>query len=251
MKNNVVIKNKQGQALGEKGNATRRRLMDAARHLLKSESPMALTAVSIAQEAKTSSATFYMYFDDVKDIMHALSQVAGEEMAEVYAVLDEPWNPSAIEVDHALRLVESFDNVWDRHREVLRYRNLEADRGDPRFEALRVSSYMPVIERLAHHILAAYPPEGKPRKGDAYAEAVVVHAALERIASTDPEVVERGVGGKRLQDARARIIAHVLGGRSGDDTWYSSKYRNREAESTGPHPMEAVESPRPKTGELG
>lgn len=233
MKDSVVVKNKQGQALGEKGSATRRRLMEAARHLLKTESPMALTAVSIAQQAKTSSATFYMYFDDVRDIMYALSQLAGEEMSEVYVVLDEPWDPSEVEVDHALRLVETFDTVWNRHREVLRYRNLEADRGDPRFEALRVSSYMPVIDRLAAHILAAYPPERRPRRGDAYAEAVVVHAALERIASTDLEVVERGVGVKRLQDARARIIAHVLGARAEDDTWDANKYRSRMA-----HPEE-------------
>jgi AcrR family transcriptional regulator len=227
--NGAVTKNKQGQALGQKGRATRRRLMDVTRRLLKTQSPMEITAVSIAQEAETSSATFYMYFDDVKDIMFALSQAAAEEMAIVHSVVDEPWDPSVVEVAHARRVVEAFDSVWDKHREVLRYRNLEADRGDPRFEQLRIAYYMPLIERLADRILAAYPPGKRPRKGDAYAEASVIHAALEGIAATDPKVVERGLGVKRMQDARARIIAHVLGRRAEDETWSPSEVAAQKA----------------------
>lgn len=229
--NGKVRINKQGQELGQKGRATRRRLMDVTRRLLKTESPMGLTAVKIAQEAGTSSATFYMYFDDVKDMMYALGQSAVDDMANVCVVLDEPWDPSAVEVAHARRLVEAFDAVWDRHREVLRYRNLEADRGDPRFEQQRVEYYMPFIERLADRILAAYPPGKRPRKGDAYAEASVIHAALEGIAATDPGVVERGLGIKRLQDARARIVAHVLGRRAEDETWRSTPNGQPRAES--------------------
>lgn len=213
MKKSTVTKNKLGQAIGQKGSATRRRLMEATRSLLKTISPMELTAVAIAQQAKTSSATLYMYFDDIKDIMYALSEEAGGEMTEVYAILEEPWNPSVVEIEHAQRLVAAFDAVWDRHREILRYRNLEADRGDPRFEELRVNYYMPVVERIARLILAASPPGKIFRKGEAYAEASVLYGALECIAVTDPKVTERGLGIKRLQDARARIIAHVLGNR--------------------------------------
>ena len=48
-----VTSNKQGQSLGRKGLATRQRLMDATEQLLKTLSPVELTAVAIAKEAKT------------------------------------------------------------------------------------------------------------------------------------------------------------------------------------------------------
>lgn len=226
--NSNVTKNKQGQELGLKGRTTRRRLMDVTLRLLRTKSPMELTAVSIAQEAKTSSATFYMYFDDVRDIMFALGQAAADEMTSVCSILDEPWDPTVVDVAHARRVVEAFDAVWDKHRPVLRYRNLEADRGDPRFEQQRIDYYIPLIERFAERILSAYPPGKRPRKGDAYAEASVIHAAMEGVAATDPDVMERGLGVRRMQDARARIIAHILGRRAGDDTWISSGVEPRK-----------------------
>ena len=206
-------KNKYGQLLGDRGCATRQRLMNAARDRLKTESPIELTALAIAQAANTSSGTFYLYFNDVKDIMFSLCQEAGEDMSTVFAVLDEPWDHSGVEVDRARRLMEAFDAIWDRHRDILRYRNLEADRGDPRFKASRIAFYTPVIERLAGHILATYPPSQRSRKGDALAEASVLYAALECISATDPRTVERGVGVKYLLEAKARVVARVLGKR--------------------------------------
>lgn len=217
---NGAATNKQGQALGEKGSATKLRLMEATRHLLKTQSPMQLTTVAIAKQAKTSSATFYMYFDDIKDIMYALAQSAGEDTSEIYAVLAEPWDASKVEVEHARRFVDAFCTAWARHRAVLSYRNLEADRGDSRFFELRTRYYYPIVERIGNRILAAYPPGNRPRKGDAFAEASVVYAALERAAGADPKAFEKIWGFTRQKDALARVIAHVLGGRAQDDTWY-------------------------------
>jgi AcrR family transcriptional regulator len=232
----TVTTNKQGQCLGEKGRATRARLMTAARTLLKKVSPLELTAVSIAQEAKTSSATFYMYFDDVKDIMFALSEAVGEDMKAVHEVLEEPWNPADIDLERAWRLIKTFDSIWQKHREILRYRNLEADRGDDRFERLRVQTYMPVIELMAKIIISAYPAGRRPQKHEAFAEAAVLYGSVEAIASTDPAVIERGLGMTSLQHARARVVAHVLGGRGPDDKWALSyaitrSMRRREAQA--------------------
>ena len=72
---NEKPQNKQGQARGKKGQATRARLMNAAERLLAKSSPLDLTAVAIAKAADTSSATFYMYFDDVKDIYLSLIHI--------------------------------------------------------------------------------------------------------------------------------------------------------------------------------
>jgi AcrR family transcriptional regulator len=206
---NDVTMNKQGQTLGRKGLETRQRLMSATRRLLYTHPLVDITAVAIAKAASTSSASFYMYFDDVQDVLYALSLDAGEEMAEVGRLLDHPWDPARYE-EEALRITEAMNQVWSRHREVLRYRNLEADRGDPRFEELRMNTYIPFIERFAKLILAVNPAMGGRKKGDAYAEATVLHAAMERLAALDPVVMERGLGAKRVNAAIARIIVQTL-----------------------------------------
>jgi AcrR family transcriptional regulator len=212
---NDVTMNKQGQTLGRKGLETRQRLMSATRRLLYTHPLPDITAVAIAKAASTSSASFYMYFDDVQDVLYALSLDAGEEMAEVARLLEHPWDPTRFE-EEALRIIESMNQVWSRHREVLRYRNLEADRGDPRFEELRMNTYIPFIERFAKLILAVHPAMGGRKKGDAYAEATVLHAAMERLAALDPVVMERGLGAKRVNAAIARIIVQTLVGQSID-----------------------------------
>ncbi|BAI74864.1 transcriptional regulator (plasmid) [Azospirillum sp. B510] len=242
----VVSTNKQGQSLGRKGLATRGRLMNATRQLLKTVSPIELTAVSIAKQAKTSSATFYMYFDDVKDIMFALSREAASDLAAIEKIFDEPWDPKSIDYDRALRLVEEFDAAWDRHREILRYRNLEADRGDARFEEAKVQSYLPLIKKIAAHILSAYPEDNAPKKSDAYAEAATLYAALEGVAEADPKVVNRGLGMKRMQQARARVIAHVLGRRGNGDGWYASGKARSSRRKTTPKPSDELVQASPQ-----
>lgn len=200
--------NKHGQALGRKGNKTRQRLMDATRELLALHSPVELTAVSVAKHARTSSATFYIYFKDVRDVIYHLSLAADEEMGEVRRILDEPWDPQKVEFDHALRVVKAFFAIWDRHRDILRFRNLEADRGDRDFYELRLNSALPIITRLAERILAAYNPNLGLSRGDAYADAVSLNCAMEGIASTDPvHAREAHMSLERLARAMARLIA--------------------------------------------
>ena len=207
--NAPVTSNKQGQALGPKGHATRKRLMDAAERLLKTHSPVELTAVSVAKEAGTSSATFYMYFDDIKDVLFAHAELAGKDLEKMLASIDKPWEQSKRE-QRALELVEKFYGVWNKHREVLRFRNLEADRGDPAFDKLRMDAYLPELTFYVNRILEAAGDDGHTSKGDAYAMASVLHAAMEKLAALNPSVVHKGVGLKRLKAAQARIIASTI-----------------------------------------
>jgi AcrR family transcriptional regulator len=209
----VVKTNQQGQALGRKGVETRKKLMTAARKLLDVYSPVELTSVAIAKEAGTSSASFYMYFDDVRDILYALASEAGAAMASVTEVVQKPWDAGTLTLhEHALELVERFNELWEAHRQVLRFRNLEADRGDPRFEALRMKTYVPFIDQLARQIIAACPPDKqRPTLSQAFALASVLHAAMERMASTDPAVVARGLGARKVNDALAHLVRLVFG----------------------------------------
>jgi AcrR family transcriptional regulator len=206
---NEINSNKHGQALGTKGHATRKRLLDAAERLLAIKSPVELTAVAIAKEAKTSSATFYMYFDDVQDILFALSLVAGAEVVSAIQKLDSSSRAGSAE-ERATELVTVFNKVWSKHRHVLRYRNMESDRRDDTFDKLRIEAYERELGILVKWIQGEEGAETGVSYGDCYALASVLHASLERLASVDPVIVRKGVGMKRLVAAQARIIAQVI-----------------------------------------
>ena len=204
-----VTSNKHGQALGPKGHATRMRLLSAAERLLETKSPVDLTAVSIAKEAKTSSATFYMYFDDVRDILFALSMVAGAEVAEAMQTHEKSKRDGSAE-ERAAQLVKTFNKVWNKHRHVLRYRNMESDREDEAFERLRIEAYQRELAIIVNLLRGDDPEEERVTYGDAFALASVLHAAMEKLASLDPEIVRRGIGMKRFIAAQARIIAQAM-----------------------------------------
>ncbi|MEM5388776.1 TetR/AcrR family transcriptional regulator [Paraburkholderia phymatum] len=246
--------NKQGQTLGRKGNETRYRLMEAARRLLKMQSPVELTAVSIAKEAGTSSATFYIYFDDVRDIIYALSEVASLELGEVHRLLEQESNPAAVDMEHARRVVDAFNDVWNRHRDVLRYRNLEADRGDRAFSDLRVRSAIRIIDRFVERIMAAYPEKERPSRGQAYAEATVLFAAMEGIAETDPALVkEWQIGAARLSVATAWLLARSFGARNpaadaiDTETDAAGRLTKKAAKRTTPKQTAAAKTSRART----
>ena len=131
-------------------------------------------------------------------------------MQAVHNILDEPWDPKILDVEHSRRVVNAFVSVWDKHREVLRYRNLEADRGDPVFENIRLRTSVRIVNRFAEHIVAAYPENSGGTKITAQADASVLVAAMERLAATDPKSVERGVGADEMWGAMTRIIARTL-----------------------------------------
>lgn len=206
----LVKTNKQGQSLGRKGHATRRKLMDATSQLLEQMSPVELTVVAIAKEAETSSATFYMYFKDVKEVLYELSRAAGHDLLHVRSVLEEPWDPAKLE-SHAARLVKTYDLVWNKHRKILQYRNMEAERGDKLFEQLRMDVDLPFIELLARQILLISANRGGPTLGEAYALASVLQASVERLAAADPDLIRHSSGEKRLAAAQARVIAEAIG----------------------------------------
>jgi AcrR family transcriptional regulator len=204
------VTNKHGQSMGRKGLETRQRIMDAARKMLKSSSPVQLTVVSIAKAAKSSSATFYLYFEDVRGLLLVLSEEAEADMHVVHEVLDEPWDPQFLDLEHASRVVQAYVSVWDQHREVLRIRNLEADRGDSEFENIRLRTSVRIVSRFGEHIFAAYPSDTTLTYTDAMAEASVLVAAMERLAATDLDSVNRGVGTEAMWQGMTRIIAQTL-----------------------------------------
>ncbi len=200
------LTNKDGQAIGRKGAESRARLLEGARSLLFSTASDKLTASAIARAAGLASQTFYVYFDDIDEILQVLAADASQDNSEIIAELDRPWDLTAIQL-HAERVVGAFYRYWDRHRPILNVRNFRAENGQEAFMQLRNQSALPVVSRIASRILASHGSSVKER--DAFARAVVIYAAIERMAAryasggTDPTMVNSA----ELKRAEVDILA--------------------------------------------
>ncbi len=197
--------------LGRKGRETRARLLASTRELLRQVSPLQLTVAAIAKQTNMAPATFYVYFDDVSAVLYALSLEAGAEFAATFDSHAE-WfrDPVKLALD-ARSFIDAFNRVWDKHCHVLQYRNLESDRGNVRFQDMRTADCVPVVERLAK---AAKRTRPHLRTIEAYADAVVLFASVERLAATRYQVASDmpRLPPEELSKAQARIIAHYLKG---------------------------------------
>jgi AcrR family transcriptional regulator len=203
--------NKDGQAIGRKGAESRARLLDATRKLL-AELPSArkLTASSIARAAGLASQTFYLYFDDVEEILLSLSAVASDDTTGIIAALDAPWNLAAPR-DYTALVVEAFYQYWDRHRAILNIRNYMADRGDEPFAKLRNESAIPIIFKVAGRIRTAQ-GEDRLTERDALARAIIIFSAIERMAARYSTNSGQALmpGGDELKRAEADILALLI-----------------------------------------
>jgi AcrR family transcriptional regulator len=171
------------QTLGRKGNRTRRRLMAAGLKLLGVQSAVSLTAAAIAREAETSSATFYVYFDDVGELVFALAREATDDLDDVFTVLDKWVNGQPVE-QGASAFVEAYGAYWNEHRPILLLRNMEADRGDRRFQDMRSVAGGRLLRPLAGLIKKGHAEESLTDE-QALARAAVIFAAIERMAATE------------------------------------------------------------------
>ncbi len=201
------VTNKDGQAIGRKGAESRARLLEEARLLLFSAPSEKLTASAIARAAGLASQTFYVYFDDIDEILYVLAEQATKDNAEIIAELDRPWDFGAVH-HHAERVVSAFYRYWDRNRPIFNVRNFRADSGQEAFMQLRNVGAYPVVSRMASCILASH-GAGNLGKRDALARAVVIFAAMERMAAryanggTDPSMVDSD----ELKQAEVDILA--------------------------------------------
>jgi AcrR family transcriptional regulator len=198
---------------GTRGAKTRSRLMDSARTMLKTASPIELTAIAVSRAAGTAPPSFYVYFADTRDLLLALAEDASEAMKALGRHFEPPAMPPADPLAWAEAFVEDFVATWDHHCEVLAFRNLEADRGDARFDELRVTSALPVLNGLTDAMLVARPAGS--RRVASFAEAVIHYAVLERIATVDRTTQPIRLQPHHYKSAVARMIAAAVGGAAG------------------------------------
>lgn len=194
-----------GRALGRRGAATRRRLLDATALLLETHGVRDIRVVEIAREVDTSPATFYQYFADVEAAVLALCEEVGEQAAPIGALLEESWDDDH-GLDHARGLVDAFMSYWERHRAVLRTRNLAAQEGDERFRDVRNRALSRLTEGFARKVARDGPPELSP-----YAAAAAMVAMMERLAAFQLDLGERyGTTRAEIVETTARILYQTV-----------------------------------------
>jgi AcrR family transcriptional regulator len=195
-----------GRSLGQRGTKTRARLLGATARLLADKGLRELRVVDIARAVDLSPATFYQYFADVESAVLALSIAVGEETSSLAGLLAEDWSlPDGLKF--ARRLVEDFIANWDRHRAVLRTRNLAAQEGDQRFREVRNNSLRVLTEGIGAKVATRADSGLSP-----YAAAAAMVAMLERMAAFHADLEAYGTSRDQLVETTARILHHTATG---------------------------------------
>ncbi|MGL6044432.1 MAG: hypothetical protein ACRC1J_10960 [Sandaracinobacteroides sp.] len=176
--------------------------------MLNAASAIELTAIAVSRAAGTAPPSFYVYFADTRDLLLALAQEASVAMTTLGQHFSPPNWPTPDVETWAEAFVAEFVATWNRHCEVLAIRNLEADRGDPQFEQLRVDSSLAVLTGLTDLMMAARPAGS--RRVEAFAEAVICYATLERIATIDKTTPASRLQPRHYKAAMARMLAKAV-----------------------------------------
>lgn len=174
--------NLSGQKMGAKGLKTRRRLIDATVSLLDTIPYRDIKVVDIAATAKTASATFYLYFDSVIEVVCAASAELVQSTPEIMALFDSDWTADN-GLERATSLVRSYTAFWDDHRSLLRTRNLAAEEGDIRFVHVREDSVRALLLALAGEIAKAQAAGRAPAYATAAATSGMMMMMLERLGA--------------------------------------------------------------------
>lgn len=126
-----------GRTPGRRGRATREKLLKCTAELLEKSSYRDLTVIDIARCAGCSPATFYQYFTDVEAAVLVLAEEMASNGTDLTALIrDADWrgkNGNAT----AESIVESFLELWERHRAILKVVDLATAEGDLRFQSAR------------------------------------------------------------------------------------------------------------------
>ncbi len=204
--------------MGSKGLQTRARLIDATVELLETVRLRDLTVAQVARKAATATATFYLYFREITDVVLAALVERAQSPSELVALLEQQWEGDAAWAC-ARRVVEGYVAFWDANRTLFRIRNLAAEEGDMRFNEARVLVTRPFTAALTRRVEACLAAGLLPDAIDPPAMAGTLTALLERLGAISELYRERGDGGlyhASMLDSAALVLTTMLGGGARD-----------------------------------
>ena len=210
-------RNQYGQAMGAKGQQTRQRLLEATQELIRTKPLRELTISDITRLAKTSTSTFYLYFQDVSEAVLALAGAVSQSTPELLGLLLTPWGARTAH-QQAQAFADSYIETWIRNRDLFRVRNLAADEGDMRFADARRLATLPLVEALAVRIAENQRAGIVPADLHPYSTAGALLAMLERIAAIPIDTLARStheVSHEKVVHAAAFFAACVISNEPG------------------------------------
>lgn len=200
-----------GRVIGTRAQATRTRLMDATRTLLRRHGALELKVVDITREADTSPATFYQYFADVDDVLLALSRTAGDNERALLDLLTTDWaGPDG--PARARAFVDAYMGYWEDHQAILRIRNLKAEEGADRFRRARVRGALPLIEAMADMVERGQKDGRISQDLHPFATGSAMMSMLERLLAYQRELGQRGANREALRRTLATLLHQTLAG---------------------------------------
>ncbi len=207
--------NHHGQRIGSKGLRTRQALIEATVRLLERHGLREVSVADVAREARTSPATFYVYFRGVPEVVLAALENAAQTSPRLEALMERDWLGPGGEAA-ARQLVEEYTALWRRNATIFRVRNLAAEEGDERFYRWRMAAGQPTMEWLSPKVAAAQAAGRLPANLDPRACVGTLLMMLERLSAIGPRGVERDdpPDFDALKEAAAHTVAAMLGARA-------------------------------------
>ncbi len=198
-----------GRVIGQRAQQTRRRLLDATAVLLRDHGAFDVKVIDVARATGASPATFYQYFTDVEDAVHALALELLDQVASIQSQLAEDWSV-ADGLDRARAVVSDYLDFWDEHGAVLRIMLLRADEGDERFRQLRRDYNAPFMAAMATKVRDAQAGGRVSLSLDPEATAGAMLAAMDRLPNYRQGFEKRGTSRDALIETVAVLLAMTL-----------------------------------------
>jgi len=199
------------RSLGRRGEATRQKFLDAVEALLEEGTYRELTVADIARRAGTSPATFYQYFGAAEDAVLALAsatvEVAGPQLASQIEGSD--WSDNG-GWESSLRVTDSFIELWEAHRSILRLIDLATDEGDRRFRDARTQ----LLGAPANAFVSVLRNRPDRQVVDPLADAGVLVSMLAHVSAHIEGLQSWGAAGTELRRSMARVVFLTLTGQS-------------------------------------
>jgi len=213
-----------GRLPGQRGQATRQRLLDATLEMLSTTPWRVVKVIDIAKAAGTSPATFYQYFENVEQAITVLAEDLVVEASELADLVGGDWSEET-SWETALRVAEGFLSYWEANRVVFRILEFGNDATDTGLRGLRVRALNAITVALARTITMSMPPRtgqkgamtSSPAGSDPMAVAGTLVAMLTSVAAHRYGFEFWGIRTANLIDSQARFIHLAVTGRPGPE----------------------------------
>jgi len=214
-----LIATTDGRVPGQRGRATRQKLLECTTELLVATPWRSIKVIDIARKAGTSPATFYQYFENVEAAITVLAEELVEGVGVLAGLVDGDWSEEA-SWGTAVSVVEGFMEYWERNRAVFRVVELTTVEGDLRFQGLRVRALNAVTVTLAR-VIASHEAGAGSSAGvgastgaDPMATAGTLIAMLAQVAGHRYGFEFWGIRTASLVDSQARLLHWSVTGRA-------------------------------------